>query len=78
MARPFPKKSFITEYSGTIITYQQARVLAAAGKGSHLRVLEFNFRAIKGITKPKRGKGGASFANDARDVDINNADFVNR
>lgn len=78
MARPFPKNAFITEYSGTIITYQQARLLAAAGKGSHLRVLEFNFRALKGITRPKKGKGGASFANDARDADINNAAFVNR
>jgi hypothetical protein len=76
--RPFPKNTYFTEYSGKIITYQQALALAAAGRGSHLRVLELNFRAIKGITTPEDGKGGASFANDARDPSINNAAFVNR
>jgi hypothetical protein len=75
-ARPFKRNEYITEYSCKLIDYSKALALAAAGKSSHVIALAFGFQSIKGITTPKLGKGGASFANDARDTKANNAKFV--
>jgi hypothetical protein len=75
-ARPFTRNEHITKYSGKLIDYSKALALAAAGKSSHVIALAFGFLCIKGITTPKVGKGGASFANDARDSKGNNAKFV--
>lgn len=74
----FKKNKLITEYSGEILTRDQALTLAAAGKASHVRTLEHGGRAIKGITEPKAEEGGASFANDGRGTKENNAKFVIR
>jgi hypothetical protein len=71
----FKRNQLITEYHGKIIPYKTACRLVALNKASHIRALEFGFRAIKASTKPKLGKGGAAFANDARSKAKNNAKF---
>lgn len=74
-SRPFKKNEVITEYAGRVLTYKEGMELRRAGKGTHLRALDYGFRALQGITKPKHGMGGASFANDARNASLNNARF---
>lgn len=45
---------------------------------THVRTLMTNFSAIDAPRKPRRGVGGGSFANDARNSRLNNVKFVNK
>jgi hypothetical protein len=45
---------------------------------THVRALNSQFQYIAGLTVPADGRGGASFANDARDAATNNAIFICR
>lgn len=71
----FRRNQLITEYHGKVVPYATACRLVLLNKASHIRALEYGFRAIRARTKPKRGKGGAAFANDARSKARNNAKF---
>lgn len=59
------KNQCVTQYEGPVLTYKQARRL---NKFSHTRSLDSQHSVIQGIDDPVliQGKGGASFANDAR------------
>lgn len=77
-SRPFKRNDLITSYSGDEISYVEALRLRNAGKGSHIRTIESRHTAINGIKLPQPGEGGASFANDARSRQINNAKLINK
>lgn len=77
-SRLFHKNELITEYFGPIIDHKKAKKLRKQNKHSHVRVLTIQFQYIDGIKHPRPGVGGASFANDARDSQKNNAVFVCR
>jgi hypothetical protein len=59
-----------------LIDHKKALKLRKQNKHSHIRVLNSQFQYIDGIRQPQSGVGGASFANDARDSQKNNAVFV--
>lgn len=75
-SRTLRRNELITEYCGPLISHQKALKLRRQNRHSHIRVLNSQFQYIDGIKQPKAGVGGASFANDARDVHLNNAVFV--
>lgn len=76
--RFFPKNSLITEYSGDLIDHSTAKQLRDKNQHSHIRALNSLHTYIDGIKQPQQGMGGASFANDARDVNKNNAVFATK
>lgn len=71
--RFYPKSALITEYCGTIVSFQHARRLREAQQDSHIRVLSSFHECIDGIKEQQPGLGGASIANDARNSRKNNA-----
>lgn len=68
----------ITEYQGKLIDHDKALKLRARGQHTHIRVLNSMHLYIDGLKQPEQGRGGASFANDARDADITNAVFIQK
>jgi hypothetical protein len=74
--RRFARNELITEYDGVIMDYKQAKALRRAHRHSHIRTVNSQHRYIDGLKRPRRGWGGASFANDARSKLTNNAEFV--
>jgi hypothetical protein len=76
--RKFERNELITEYCGPIIDHKKALKLRRQNKHSHIRVLNSQFSYIYGLKQPELGQGGASFANDARDTQKNNAVFVSK
>jgi hypothetical protein len=76
--RPFLKNDLITEYDGDTIDRTLALWLRRSHEDSHVRALNSHFIYIDGLQQPVAGRGGASFANDARDTRANNAVFVCR
>jgi len=76
--RPFHKNDLITEYCGPLIDYEKACKLRKQGKHTHVRVLNSQWLYINGLQEPLPGVGGASFANDARDPDVNNSAFIQK
>lgn len=62
----FKCNAIITEYCGTFISHEQAHRLREAGRDSHVRALASQHQHIDGLKQPVQGRGGASFANDAR------------
>lgn len=76
--RFFAKNSLITEYCGEIIDHHKAKELRDANKHSHIRALNSLYLYIDGIKHPQQGMGGASFANDAREMHKNNAVFFTK
>lgn len=72
----FLKGQIITEYGGEIIDRKTALQRSACGRGSHIRTLIMGMYAIDGFKHPSAGLPGGSFANDARDVQKQNAKYV--
>lgn len=77
-SRHYAKNELVTEYCGELISHSQARKLREEGKDTHVRALNSFHLCIDGIKVPQQGLGGASFANDARDLTKNNVVFVTR
>lgn len=76
--RAYKKSELVTEYSGTYITHKQALQLREDNLDSHVRVDTSLHLCIDGIRQPQPGLGGASFCNDARNSQMNNAVFIRR
>jgi hypothetical protein len=74
--RPFERNELITEYTGVLIGRETAEKLRAQGLHTHVRCLNMQHAYLDGLRQPVKGKGGGSFANDARDSERNNAAFV--
>jgi hypothetical protein len=74
-AQVFQKGQLITEYCGPIVDHKKAKQLRARKQHYHVRALNLQFLYIDGIKQPQEGIGGASFANDGRDLQANNATF---
>jgi hypothetical protein len=73
--RSYKLNEIITEYCGPLIDYQEARERRAKQQDSHIRCLNYGTQCIDGLQQPEPGQGGASFANDARDRQLNNSRF---
>lgn len=81
--RAFKKNEIITFYDGPIIEYKEALRRRELKTDSHLRTLNVFCTCIDGITVPKKGLGGASFANDAKGIlkmkgVVNNSKLVSK
>lgn len=76
--RRYEKHELITEYQGKHIDHEKALKLRKRGRHTHVRVLNSMHLYIDGLKQPEAGRGGASFANDARDPDLTNAMFIQK
>jgi hypothetical protein len=73
----FLRNQCVTLYDGREATFDEAQKLEKQGKATHIRALDSHHTVIIGLTNHKRakGRGGGSFANDARDSNLNNTKF---
>lgn len=74
----FERNELVTEYQGKLIDHEKALKLRNRGLHTHVRVLNSMHLYIDGLKQPEAGRGGASFANDARDPDITNSMFIQK
>jgi len=78
--RNFKKNEIITGFSGEIIDRKEADKRRKLGLDTHIRDLDKPYVYIDGFKTIEEsfGKGGAQFANDALDNELNNAVFYKR
>jgi len=70
-SRDFTRGQTLDYFDGEIVSFAEAR----ARDPSRMRTLLVHFASIDGLRRPLKGRGWASFANDARDAKRNNARF---
>jgi hypothetical protein len=74
-SRAFKKNDYITEYDGEFINREASAKLKREGLASHVMSLGNSFMFLDGLRIPAMGRGGSSFANEAREGQTANCKF---